>query len=72
MLLEFSIENFLSFKNKVSFSMLANTTKGLENNYVELPSGKKVLKTAAIFGHIFYLLKLNEIDHIIVLSIDLM
>ena len=49
MLLEFSVENFLSFKDKVSFSMFANGTKGLDNNYVSVLD-KKVLKTAAIYG----------------------
>ena len=33
MILEFSVANFLSFKNKVTFSMLANASKGLEDNY---------------------------------------
>lgn len=49
MILEFSIENFLSFKEKVVFSMFANGTKGLENNYLEVLD-KKVLKTCAIYG----------------------
>lgn len=49
MLLEFSLENFLSFKDNVSFSMLANGTKGLDDNYVNV-FDKKVLKTAAIYG----------------------
>lgn len=49
MLLQFSIENCLSFKNKIIFSMFANGTKGLENNYVEVMD-KKVLKTSAIYG----------------------
>ena len=49
MILEFSVENFLSFKEKVVFSMLANGTKGLEGNYLEILD-KKVLKTSAIYG----------------------
>lgn len=49
MILEFSVTNFLSFKNKVVFSMFANTNKGLDNNYVILNT-KKILKTAAIYG----------------------
>ncbi len=49
MILEFSIANFLSFKNKVTFSMIANATKGLDDNYV-LYDNKKILKTAAIYG----------------------
>lgn len=49
MILEFSITNYLSFKDKVTFSMLANASNGLDNNYVSL-NDKKVLKTAAIYG----------------------
>lgn len=49
MILEFSIENFLSFKDRVSFSMLANSTSGLSDNYIEF-KGKKILKTAAVYG----------------------
>jgi len=49
MILEFSVENFLSFKEKVTFSMFANGTKGLDDNYVEFEN-KKILKTAAIYG----------------------
>ena len=50
MILELSFENFLSYKDKVSFSMLADSTQGLSNNYIELDDKKKVLKTAAIYG----------------------
>lgn len=49
MILEFSITNFLSFKDKVTFSMLANATKGLDDNYV-IYKDRKILKTAAIYG----------------------
>lgn len=49
MILEFSVSNFLSFKNKVTLSMEANTSKELDNNYVLL-NDKKVLKTLAIYG----------------------
>lgn len=49
MILEFSVTNFLSFKNKVTFSMMANSNQGLDDNYV-LIDGRKVLKTAAIYG----------------------
>ena len=49
MIIEFSIENFLSFKNKVTFSMLANSNKGLENNYVKV-NNNNILKTAVIYG----------------------
>ena len=49
MILEFSFKNFLSFRDKVTFSMLANASNGLDNNYVLL-NEKRVLKTAAIYG----------------------
>ncbi len=49
MILEFSIANFLSFKNKVTFSMLANATTGLDDNYIVF-NNRKVLKTSAIYG----------------------
>ena len=49
MILEFSIANYLSFKDKVTFSLIANSSKGLDDNYI-IVSEKKVLKTAAIYG----------------------
>lgn len=49
MILEFSVANFLSFKNKVTFSMIANNTSGLDENYV-VSNDRKVLKTTAIYG----------------------
>ena len=49
MILEFSIANFLSFKDKVTFSMFANSTSGLDENYI-ISNGRKILKTAAIYG----------------------
>ena len=49
MILEFSITNFLSFKDKVTFSMLANATNGLDDNYI-IFNGRRVLKTSAIYG----------------------
>lgn len=49
MILEFSVKNFLSFKEKVAFSMIANSNKELNDNYVEI-GGNKVLKSAAIYG----------------------
>lgn len=49
MILEFSVTNYLSFKEKVTFSMIANTTSGLEDNYF-VSNDKKILKTAAIYG----------------------
>jgi AAA15 family ATPase/GTPase len=49
MILEFSIANFLSFKDKVTFSMLANAANGLDDNYIVF-NDRKVLKTNAIYG----------------------
>ena len=49
MILEFSIANFLSFKDKITFSMLANATNGLDDNYV-ISNDRRVLKTTAIYG----------------------
>ena len=63
MLLEFSVTNFLSFKNKVTFSMLGNSSNVLEDNFC-LKRNKKILKTAAIYRanasgktNLFYVLK---------------
>jgi len=49
MILEFSIVNFLSFKDKVTFSMFANATGGLDENYT-ISNNRRILKTAAIYG----------------------
>lgn len=49
MILEFSISNFLSFKDRVTFSMIADGNSGMNNNYVVV-NGKKVLKTIAVYG----------------------
>lgn len=49
MILEFSITNYMSFKEKVTFSMLANSSKGLDDNYIIL-NDRKILKSAAIYG----------------------
>ena len=49
MILEFSVKNFLSFKDRVTFSMIGNASDELNDNYV-LVNDKKFLKTAAIYG----------------------
>lgn len=49
MIIEFSVANFLSYKDKVTFSMLASNTGGLNDNYVAMDN-KNILKTAAIYG----------------------
>ena len=37
----------MSFKEKVTFSMLGNSSNGLDDNYV-MSNGKKILKTVII------------------------
>ena len=49
MILEFTIENFLSFKNKTTFSMLGDADNTHETNYVTWKD-KKILKSVAIYG----------------------
>lgn len=49
MILEFSIKNFLSYKERVVFSMLANSSLGLDDNYI-ISDDKRILKTSAIYG----------------------
>ena len=49
MLLEFSVENFLSFKEKTTFSMEASFKDDLTEN-VANENGINVLKIAAIYG----------------------
>lgn len=49
MITEFSIKNFLSFKNTVTFSMLATSSSGLDDNYIRIED-KKILKSSAIYG----------------------
>jgi len=52
-LIEFSIENFRSIKEEVTFSLLASPDKSLEKNTFEseaLNKGDRLLRTAAIYG----------------------
>jgi len=49
MLLQFSVENFRSFKHKTVLSMEASADKNLLDNIVQIKK-EKVLKAAAIFG----------------------
>ncbi|MCI8331165.1 MAG: ATP-binding protein [Bacilli bacterium] len=49
MLIEFSIENFLSFKEKTTFSMIASSDKELQNNFIKI-NNERILKTTAIYG----------------------
>lgn len=49
MLIEFSITNFLSFKEKTTFSMIASSDSTLEDNYINT-GNEKLLKMTAIYG----------------------
>lgn len=52
MLIEFSVENYLSFKDKVTFSMLSSTSKSKEENSDALfeLNNQTFLKSAMIYG----------------------
>ena len=52
MLIEFSVENYLSFKDKVTLSMAASRDKSLLQNVTKSAQGTKfdLLKSAAIYG----------------------
>ena len=48
MLIQFRVKNFASFKDEVCFSMLANSLKGNDNNYVNV--GKdNIMKCESIY-----------------------
>ena len=49
MLLQFSVENFKSFKNKAVLSMEASADKNLSENVAEIEK-ERILKVATIFG----------------------
>lgn len=49
MLIEFSVTNFLSFKDKNTFTMLASSDKSLNDNYVSI-GNDDILKMTAIYG----------------------
>jgi len=51
MLLQFNIENYLSFKDDASLSLVGNkTTKELEPENIRIWNNMKILKSAAIYG----------------------
>lgn len=50
MLLEFSVENHLSFKERVTFSFVASTDKTLSNNKFTANNKFEILKSAVIYG----------------------
>ena len=49
MLIEFSVKNFLSFKERNTFSMMASVDNSLEDNYVNI-GNEKLLKVTALYG----------------------
>lgn len=49
MLIEFSVKNFLSFKDRTTFTMKASSDKSLKDN-VALIDKEKLLKVTAIYG----------------------
>ena len=49
MLLQFSVENFRSFKERTVLSLEGSSDKNLPNNVVEFDKGK-ILKVAVVFG----------------------
>lgn len=52
MLIEFSIENFRSIKDRVTLSMVSSTDKSLDNNLIELDASRqdRLLRSAVIYG----------------------
>lgn len=51
MLVQFSVKNFMSFKDKVIFSMQAGNGKENEQNILKIDNiNEKILKSAAIYG----------------------
>ena len=49
MLLEFTVENFLSFKNRTTFSMIASKGRKQPNNLIGF-NKINILKSAVIYG----------------------
>ncbi len=50
MLIELKIENFLSFKEKVTFSNMASTDKSLQKNIISYKKKKRYLRNSVIYG----------------------
>lgn len=52
MLIEFSVENFLSFQGRVTLSMLASSDTSLDHNYsiAQTVGNERVLRSAVIYG----------------------
>ena len=50
MLIEFSVENFRSIKDKITLSMDSGSGKKLPNNLIKLSENQNLIKSAAIYG----------------------
>lgn len=50
MIIEFSVENFRSFKDKVTLNMDSSSSKKIPRNLINLDSGNNLLKSALIYG----------------------
>lgn len=50
MLVEFSVENFRSFADRQTLSLVASRDKSLEQNTIAAPGVGRLLKTVALFG----------------------
>lgn len=50
MIIEFSVENFRSFKDRVTFNMDSSSSKKFSQNLINLDGGNNLLKSAVIYG----------------------
>ena len=50
MIIEFSVENFRSFKDRVTLNMDSSSSKKIPQNLINLDGGNNLLKTALIYG----------------------
>lgn len=50
MIIEFSVENFRSFKDKVTLNMDSSSSKKIPQNLINLDGGNNLLKSAVIYG----------------------
>jgi AAA15 family ATPase/GTPase len=50
MIIEFSVENFLSFKERVTLSMDSSSSKKIPQNIIKVPNKGQLLKSVAIYG----------------------
>ncbi|MCC4771289.1 AAA family ATPase [Methanosarcina sp. DH2] len=50
MIIEFSVENFLSFKERVTLSMDSSSSKKIPQNIIKVPNNGRLLKSVAIYG----------------------